>query len=87
MEILQSLAVLGMLLLAFGVMFRVVKLKTVGFYILFLLMAPVLLPIILNSGRDLLGAHLTWQEWGIIILVVLVGLRLLFQSLFGKRSQ
>lgn len=78
MEFIQPLAVLGMLLLGFGVMFRIVRPGTVVFFALFLFFIPTLL-------STLIGGHLSWQAWLVITLVILIGLRIFIDRTFRKK--
>ncbi|MBV5338768.1 MAG: hypothetical protein J0665_04305 [Deltaproteobacteria bacterium] len=85
MEFIQPLAILGMILLGFGVMFRVVRPKTVFFFVLLLLLLPMLLSMIKGAGVNLLGSHLSWQAWIIVIFAILFGLRILIDRIFRGR--
>jgi len=85
MEVFQPFALLGMVLLGFGIMFQVVRPRAVWFYVIFLLFLPTLISMVKNLGGNLLDINLSWKEWCIFILVVLVGLRILIHNLFGRR--
>ena len=85
MEVFQSLALLGIVLLGFGVMFQVVRPRAVWFYVIFLLFLPTLISTVKNVGGNLLDIKLSWKEWGGVILVALVGLRIVIHNLFGRR--
>ena len=65
-----------MLALAFGVIFGVVRIRSVLFFLLFLLLLPFLFSSIiqgLSSGIS----HLSWKGWIIAIFVCLVAGRLI----------
>lgn len=84
MEFIQSFALVGMVLLGFGIIFRVVRPRAVIFFILFLLFFPVLLSVIKGFGVGLLGSHLSWQAWLVIILGILIGLRIFIDRIFRR---
>lgn len=85
MEFFQPFALLGMVLLGFGVMFRVVRPRAVFFFVLFLLFLPTLFSVVKGFGGGLLDIHLSWQAWLILILVVLIGLRVFIDCTFRRR--
>ncbi len=74
MEFLQPLAVLGMLFIGFGVMFRVVRPRVV---------VPFMLFLVFLSG--VLGNHLSWQAWIVVILGSLIGLRIFIDRKFRRK--
>ena len=87
MDIINSLALPVMLLLAFGVMFGIVKIRS----ILFFLLALLLLPFFVSAISQAFGAgfsyrnRMSWQMWLIFIFIGLIILRLIIDKIFRRK--
>ena len=83
-SLVNSLAPIIMILLAFGVMFRVVRLKSVGFFLLFMLLLPFLGSAVTQSFKAGISEGLSWKVWMIMGFIALIAGRLFIDRVFRR---
>jgi hypothetical protein len=83
-SLINSVAPVIMVVLAFGIIFGVVRLKTVGFFLLFLLLLPFLGSAITQSFRSGMSGGISWKGWLVIGVVLLIGIRLFIDRTFRR---
>lgn len=84
MDLFQAIGVLGFVLIGFGIMFQVFRPSAAVFFFLFLLFLPTLVSMVRGFGANLLHVNLPWQGWVVLIFAVLIGLRILIDSIFRR---
>ena len=87
MDIINSLALPLMLLLAFGVMFGLVKIRSILFFLLSLLLLPFFVSVISQafSAGFSYKNKMSWQMWLIFIFIGLIILRLIIDKTFRRK--
>jgi len=81
----NTLAPLIMVVLAFGIMFRVVRIRSVLFFLLFLMLLPFIGSAISQAFESSFSSGLSWRTWLIMAFIVLITLRLFLDRVFRRR--
>lgn len=81
----NTLAPVILVLLAFGVMFRVVRLKSVGFFLLFLILLPFIGSAITQAFRSGFSGEVSWKILLIMVVAALIAIRLFIDRVFRRR--
>jgi hypothetical protein len=89
--VLESAAVLGIMVIGVLVMFRVIPLKSVGTWILgvilIVLCGPTLLSIAKGKAHELTTGNYSWWVYIVFFFAVVIGLRILIDFLFPWRRR
>jgi hypothetical protein len=80
----NMLAPVILVLLAFGIMFGVVRLKSVGFFLLFIALLPFLGSAITQVFQAGFAGGVSWKIWLIMGVIVLVAIRLTIDRVFRR---
>lgn len=81
----NSLAPVILVLLGLGIIFRVVKLKSVGFFLLFLLLLPFMGSAISQFFSSATSGGVSWKLLLVGGLIILIAIRLFLDRVFGRR--
>lgn len=84
LSIFNALAPIIMLLLAFGIIFGVVRVRSVLFFLLFLMLLPFFASAITQAFSAGFSSHLSWKELMIVIFIGLIALRLFIDRVFRR---
>ena len=85
MQLINSLALPVMVLLAFGVMFGVVRIKSILFYLLALLLLPFLFSAISQAFRaGFTSGAMDWKTMLVMIFIGLIVIRLFIDRVFRR---
>ncbi len=83
-SLINSLAPVIMVFLAFGIIFGVVRLKSVLFFLLFLMLLPFLGSAITQTFHAGFSGGVSWKAWLIMGFIVLLALRLFMDRVFRR---
>ena len=83
-SLINALAPVVLVIMGFGIIFGIVRLRSVGFFLLFILLLPFLASSITQAFRTSFSAGLGWKEWLIIIFILLVMIRLFIDRVFRR---
>jgi hypothetical protein len=83
-SLINALAPVILVFMGFGIMFGIVRLRSVGFFLLFLLLLPFLASAITQSLKAGLSSGVSWKAWLVIIFIGLVALRLFIDRVFRR---
>lgn len=73
-----------LVLLAFGIMFGVVRLKSVGFFLLFIMLLPFLGSAITQAFQAGFAGGVSWKIWLVMGVIVLIAIRLSIDRVFRR---
>ena len=83
-SIINSLAPVIMVLLAFGIIFGLVRVKSVLFFLLFLMLLPFLGSAITQTFQSGLSGGVSWKVLLVMGLFVLIAFRLIIDRVFRR---
>lgn len=84
MSFMNSLAPVILVLLGIGVMFRIVRIKSIGFFLLFLLLMPFIGSAISQAFSSATSGGVSWKVLLVAGLVVLIAIRLFLDRVFRR---
>ena len=81
----NSLAPVILVLLAIGVMFKVVQIKSILFVLLFVFLLPFLISAIVQAFKSCFSSTDSWKAWLVMILIGLIATRIFIDRVFRNR--
>jgi len=83
-QLIQAAAPVVLVIMGIGIMFGLVRPRSVIFFLLCLLFLPFLFSAVTGTFRSIFSAEASWKVWLIGIGVGLIALRLLLNRLFRR---
>jgi len=83
-SLINSLAPLIMVILAFGIIFRVIRIKRILFFLLFLILLPFLWSALTQGVSASFSSISSWKVWVAVIFIGLIAFRLFIDRVFRR---
>jgi len=83
-SVINSLAPLIMVVLAFGIIFRVIRIRSILFFVLFLILLPFLGSAVTQAVSASFSGISSWKVWVAVIFIGLIAFRLFIDRVFRR---
>ena len=83
-SLINSLAPLIMVILAFGIIFRMIRIKSVLFFLLFIMLLPFLGSAITQAVSASFSTISSWKVWLAVVFIGLIAFRLFIDRVFRR---
>lgn len=83
-SLVNSLAPLIMVILAFGIIFRMIRIKSVLFFLLFIMLLPFFGSAITQAVSASFSTISSWKVWLAVVFIGLIAFRLFIDRVFRR---